>query len=87
MRELSYRFRERHHGESKLYTLVAWEYGMLLADKLVGRPIPARFALFGLVGTPLSSRYVMDLRLWSRLRIRCVASSRHGRGNDFQLSF
>ena len=50
MRELPYRFRERQHGESKLDTLVAWEYGMLLADKLFGKFIPVRFAVFGLIG-------------------------------------
>ena len=48
--EIPYEFRERQHGESKLDTLIAWEYGMLLADKLVGRFIPVRFALFGLIG-------------------------------------
>ena len=44
MRELPYKFRERQHGESKLDTLIAWEYGMLLADKLFGKLIPVRFA-------------------------------------------
>lgn len=48
--ELPYVFRQRRHGESKLDTLVAWEYGMLLADKLVGRVVPVRFMLFTLVG-------------------------------------
>jgi dolichol-phosphate mannosyltransferase len=48
--ELPYVFRQRQHGESKLDTLVAWEYGMLLADKLVGRAIPIRFVLFALIG-------------------------------------
>ena len=46
----SYTFRERHHGESKLDTLVAWEFAMLLGDKLVGHIIPVRFLLFSLVG-------------------------------------
>ena len=46
VRELPYSFRERRHGESKLDAMVAWEYGMLLTDKLVGRFIPVRFALF-----------------------------------------
>jgi hypothetical protein len=50
VRELPYSFRERQHDESKLDTMVAWEYGMLLADKLVGRFVPVRFALFGLIG-------------------------------------
>jgi dolichol-phosphate mannosyltransferase len=48
--ELPYEFRNRLFGESKLDSLVLWEYGMLLTDKLVGHLIPARFVLFGLVG-------------------------------------
>jgi dolichol-phosphate mannosyltransferase len=48
--ELPYKFQERQHGESKLDTLIAWEYGMLLADKLIGHVVPVRFALFGLIG-------------------------------------
>ena len=50
VRELPYSFRERHRGESKLDTLIVWEFGMLLADKLVGHIIPVRFALFALIG-------------------------------------
>jgi len=50
IRELPYNFRERQHGESKLDTLVAWEYMMLIADKLIGHIIPVRFALFAFVG-------------------------------------
>jgi dolichol-phosphate mannosyltransferase len=30
--------------------MAAWEYGMLLADKLVGHIVPPRLILFGLVG-------------------------------------
>ena len=48
--ELPYEFRERQHGESKLDTRVAWEYMMLIADKLIGHIVPVRFALFALVG-------------------------------------
>jgi dolichol-phosphate mannosyltransferase len=50
IKELPYQFRPRRHGESKLDTLVAWEFGMLLADKLVGRFVPVRFALFAFIG-------------------------------------
>jgi dolichol-phosphate mannosyltransferase len=49
-RELPYVFRERPRGESKLDALVAWEYMMLIADKLVGHIVPVRFALFAFVG-------------------------------------
>jgi len=49
-RELPYEFRSRQHGESKLDSLVVWEYAMLIGDKLVGRVIPVRFLSFALVG-------------------------------------
>jgi dolichol-phosphate mannosyltransferase len=48
--EVPYRFRERHAGESKLDSRVAWDFGMLLLDKLVGRWVPVRFLSFGLIG-------------------------------------
>ncbi len=50
IKELPYEFRQRLHGESKLDALVAWEFMMLLADKLIGHIIPVRFALFALIG-------------------------------------
>jgi dolichol-phosphate mannosyltransferase len=48
--EVPFQFRARHAGESKLDGHVAWDYGMLLLDKLVGRWIPVRFISFGLIG-------------------------------------
>src|SRR5262249_53024734 len=48
--EVSYRFRDRFAGESKLDEMVIWEYGMLLADKTVGRFVPVRFVAFSIVG-------------------------------------
>ncbi len=50
VRELPYHFAERQFGESKLDTLVAWEFAMLIADKLIGHVIPVRFVLFALTG-------------------------------------
>lgn len=49
--ELPYEFRTRDAGESKLDNQAAWEYGMLLLDKLVGHIIPVRFVAFTLVGS------------------------------------
>jgi len=49
-KELPYQFRQRLHGESKLDAMVAWEYVMLLLDKLVGHIVPVRFALFAMIG-------------------------------------
>ncbi|HTQ34984.1 MAG TPA: glycosyltransferase family 2 protein [Stellaceae bacterium] len=48
--ELPLQFRQRLHGESKLDTLVAWEYLMLLLQKLIGPAVPVRFLLFCLIG-------------------------------------
>ncbi|HXC09528.1 MAG TPA: glycosyltransferase family 2 protein [Steroidobacteraceae bacterium] len=48
--ELAYRFRVRQAGESKLDSVTAWDYLMLLLDKLVGRWIPVRFLAFSIVG-------------------------------------
>jgi dolichol-phosphate mannosyltransferase len=49
--ELPLVFGERYSGESKLTTNVAWEFVLLLADKLVGRFVPVRFLSFTLVGS------------------------------------
>lgn len=49
-KEVPYRFRERKAGESKLDTLVAWEFLMLVLDKRLGNRLPLRYVLFVLVG-------------------------------------
>ena len=48
--EVPFEFRTRAAGASKLDSLVAWEYAMLLADKLVGRYVPVRFLAFAAIG-------------------------------------
>ena len=50
IKEIPFVFRERHAGESKLDTLVVYEFVLVLADKLVGRYIPVQFLVFCLVG-------------------------------------
>jgi dolichol-phosphate mannosyltransferase len=49
-KELPYTFRLRQAGDSKLDSLTAWAYVMLLLDKLVGHIIPVRFVAFSIVG-------------------------------------
>jgi len=49
-KEIPYQFRTRFAGASKLDTMVAWEYFMMLLDKLFGRIVPIRFIAFCLVG-------------------------------------
>lgn len=48
--EIPFTFRNRQHGESKLDSLVLWEYVQLLLDKTFGHLVPARFLSFALVG-------------------------------------
>jgi dolichol-phosphate mannosyltransferase len=48
--EIPYRMRSRQLGESKLDTMAAYEFLILLLDKRLGRFIPVRFALFGVSG-------------------------------------
>ncbi len=67
VRELPFEFRKRRHGESKLDVLVAWEYAMLLADKLIGHIVPVRFALFALIGG--LGLFVHLAVLWSGLTL------------------
>jgi dolichol-phosphate mannosyltransferase len=49
--EVPYTFGARKFGESKLDVNVGLEYLYLVMDKLAGRVIPMRFALFAAVGT------------------------------------
>jgi dolichol-phosphate mannosyltransferase len=48
--EVPYTFKPRTHGQSKLDSLVAWEYLMLLVDKRIGHIIAPRLLFFVLVG-------------------------------------
>lgn len=49
-KELPYSFRPRQAGDSKLDSATAWEYAMLLLDKLFGHIVPVRFVAFCIVG-------------------------------------
>ncbi len=50
-RELPFQFRMRQAGESKLDSMVMWDYLMLLLDKSIGRYIPVRFLSFSIIGS------------------------------------
>ena len=49
--EVPYTFRVRTQGDSKLDSLVLWEYAQLILDKSFGHLIPIRFLSFALVGS------------------------------------
>jgi dolichol-phosphate mannosyltransferase len=55
-------FRPRQHGASKLDTMAAWDFGVLILDKLIGRFVPARFVIFGLVGMTGLAVHLLTLR-------------------------
>jgi dolichol-phosphate mannosyltransferase len=61
--ELPFTFRTRNEGESKLGTLVAWDYFFLIAEKSLGRFIPIRFLMFVLVGSIGAAAHVLALGL------------------------
>jgi len=49
--ELPYEMQPRARGESKLDFQVAWEFFVLLAEKLIGHLVPIRFVMFVMIGT------------------------------------
>lgn len=61
--EVPCRFHARQHGESKLDTMAAWEFGVLVLDKLIGRILPVRFVIFALVGATGVAVHVTTLWL------------------------
>ncbi|MGD0025557.1 MAG: glycosyltransferase family 2 protein, partial [Xanthobacteraceae bacterium] len=48
--DVPYQFHSRQRGQSKLDSLVLWEFFLLLLDKSIGRYIPVRFISFALIG-------------------------------------
>ena len=65
--EVPLKFRQRLHGESKLDAMVAWEYLMLLLQKLVGPTVPVRFLLFAIIGGLGIGTHLLTLWLGTRV--------------------
>ena len=92
-RELPYQFRTRFAGTSKLDTTVAWEYSMMLLDKLFGHVVPIRFIAFSLVGVVGVCVHVSVLTLlfkvygqpfiWSQIAATIVAMTGNFLLNNF----
>jgi len=62
--EVPYDMRARERGQSKLDTLVLWEYLMLLCEKSIGKFVPVRFIFFvamGLLGGALHLAVLLTL--------------------------
>ncbi len=51
LKEVPYVFKNRIHGDSKLDSLVIWEYLLLLLDKAIGHVIPVKFISFAFIGS------------------------------------
>jgi dolichol-phosphate mannosyltransferase len=69
--EVPLQFRQRLHGESKLDAMVAWEYLMLLLQKLVGPAVPVRFLLFATIGALGVGTHM--LTLWFATHVLLIA--------------
>ena len=65
--ELPYVFRTRQEGESKLDHVVAMEYLIALYDRMFGRVIPVRFAMFSGIGALGAGVHFGALWLFYRL--------------------
>ncbi|HZP08711.1 glycosyltransferase family 2 protein [Methyloceanibacter sp.] len=63
--EVACRFLPRQHGQSKLDSMAAWEFGMLILDKLIGRYVPVRFVVFAFVGGTGLAVHLVTLYLLS----------------------
>ena len=67
VKEVSYTFRTREFGESKLSLSVLGDFAMLLIDKSVGKFVPARLVMFVLVGLVGLMAHLIILGLFNRL--------------------
>jgi dolichol-phosphate mannosyltransferase len=61
--ELPYRFRSREAGESKLGPGIVLDYAVMVADRLIRRAMPSRFAMYAAVGTLGLGVHLVMLRL------------------------
>src|SRR5262249_40065068 len=77
--EVPYSFKARQHGQSKLDSLVAWEYLMLVADKRIGHIISPRLLFFMMVGgSGVALHYGMLSALYLGLRLPFAAAQLAG---------
>lgn len=65
--ELPYVFRTRTEGESKLDHVVAMEYLIALYDRMFGKVVPVRFAMFSAIGGLGAGVHFLVLGLFFRL--------------------
>ena len=73
--ELPYTFRTRAEGESKLDHVVAMEFLIALYDRVMGRFIPVRFAMFSGIGTLGAVVHLVVLGLLGELGASFIAAT------------
>ncbi len=77
--EIPYTFKPRLRGESKLDSLVAWEYLMLLVDKRIGHIISPRLLFFAIVGgTGVAIHYLVLSTMYLGLGLPFTAAQLTG---------
>ncbi len=77
--EVPYTFKPRARGESKLDSLVAWEYLMLLLDKRIGHIISPRLLFFVMVGgSGVALHYLVLSTLYLWLKVPFAAAQLTG---------
>jgi dolichol-phosphate mannosyltransferase len=77
--EVPYTFKPRVHGQSKLDSLVAWEYLMLLVDKRIGHIIAPRLLFFVLVGgSGVALHYLILSTLYLALHVSFTVAQLSG---------
>lgn len=73
--EVPCEFHARRFGESKLDTMAAWEFGILVLDKLIGRYVPVRFAIFAGIGVTGIAVHLVTLWLAKMFGIHFAVST------------
>ncbi len=73
-KEVSFKFRERNAGSSKLDSLVIWEFLLLLWDSKLGFIIPARFISFCIIGSLGLIIHIISLMVFNHFDISFLFS-------------
>ncbi len=73
-KEISFNFKSRKHGVSKLDSIVIWEYLLLLWESRLGKIIPARFASFCIIGGSGVIIHVLALYFMQKLNQQFIFS-------------
>ena len=73
-KEIEFNFQPRKYGESKLSTLVVWEYLLLLWETRFGKLIPARFVSFCLIGGTGMVNHILILYILISIKLEFLVA-------------